>query len=229
MAEFILYIPEKGLTNGRGELLVPLENLHRPWDLKSESLDSADLGDLFCLLEEKKTFYHVVSELWRSLKKDAPVSLNIPHPRHDIFLSNPEYGRAILPETLEKFNAELNDKWKALGLPYPRLAHRLKIHFEMSNLQMNADPYWQDLLQKQQISSEDLNLASKQAMNVVTHMQITWVARKGHSATGKNLAEPGLTPEVLAQFRDQIEMHRKNGNNQAADLIEDMIRQMQGK
>ncbi|RYZ83162.1 MAG: hypothetical protein EOP04_20505 [Proteobacteria bacterium] len=160
------------------------------------------------------------------MKKDGPISMNLPHPNHDIFLSNPEMTRPILPETLEKFNSDLNDKWKALGAPYPRLAHRLNVNFEITALQMNADPYWQDLLQKQQIGSDDLNLAAKQALNVVSSMQITWVARKNQTSGKK---EALMSPELIAQFEQQIEQHKKNGNHQAASMIEEMIRQAQGK
>jgi hypothetical protein len=226
VSNFIVYVPEKGLSKANGEMLLSFESLDSDWKIESDSLDSADVGDLFCQIENKQTFYHVVRELWRCLKKDAVASMDIPHPKHDLFLSNPEYTRAILPETLEKFNAELNDKWKALGLPHPKLAHKLGVHFEITALQMNADPYWQDLLQKQQIGSEDLNLAAKQAMNVVTTMQIKWAARKT-GATKKS--ESYISDEVIAQFKTQIEQHKKNGNHQAASMIEDMIRQAQEK
>lgn len=226
MANFILYIPEKGLAEGNGEVFANLSQLDSAWNFPDDTFESADLGDLLCQIEKKETFYKVIQELWRCLKKDGSVSMNLPHPNHDIFLSNPEFTRAIIPETLEKFNADLNDKWKALGAPYPRLAHRLNVHFEITSLQMNADPYWQDLLQKQQIGSEDLNLASKQALNVVSSMQLTWVARKNKSAAK---SEPTMTPELIAQFQSQIEQHKKNGNHQAASMIEDMIRQAQGK
>ncbi len=224
MGNFIIFMPEKGLTDGRGQTVLSMTEPQQKWAADDNSLDSADLGDFFCYLGDKEVFYNNIRELWRCLKKDAPARLNVPHPQHDLYMSNPEYTRPILPEVLDKFNFELNDKWKALGFQYPRLAHRFGVNFEITEAQMNADPYWQELIQKQQIGSEDMTLASKQALNVVSTMQITWVARKPN--TEKNPASQ-LTSEMADRFRAQIQSYKDAGNPDAAKLIEEMMIQVQ--
>lgn len=65
----------------------------------------------------------------RICKNEATIEINVPHPRHDNYISDPKHVRILAPQLLSLFDRRLNDEWKKSNAASTLLAHYLHIDF----------------------------------------------------------------------------------------------------
>ncbi len=173
-------------------------------------MGSINLGDLPCRLEGK-TLHRALQRIWHSATEGAEVSIRIPHPRHDVFLSDLGYVRAILPDAFLAL-----DPSQAVGSSHQPLG----VRFEFLESQMELDPQWQAAVDAKEISYDDLAMISRQANNVIQWVTIRLRAKK--SAWTATSTVP-LAPEMRKQLEEQLQMHISRGDENAAQVIRNFL------
>lgn len=169
-----------------------------------------DLGDLPCRLTGSSLTL-ALQKIWKCSAEDALVKIRIPHPRHDLFLTDLGYVRAILPETL----TELDPRFSKTGL-----ATQLAVRFETISVAMGLDPQWQKSVDAGEITYADIEVISKQAANVIQWMDIELQIKK--SMWIQTAASP-LTDDMRKQLTDQLQSHLTRGDQQAAATIQKFL------
>ena len=98
------------------------------WPFDDSSVDGAVAHHIMEHLTTPELF-HFMQELHRVCKNGARIEIKLPHPRHDIFLSDPTHQRPVLPSTLLMFSKgqlealkregkQLTPFWKYLGVDF---------------------------------------------------------------------------------------------------------------
>ena len=161
-----------------------------------------NFGDLFCRLENS-TLLPLLQKTWKAGTDDALIQMQVPHPRHDIFLQDLGYVRGFLPESF------LNLEW-------------LGIRFEIAEVAYMLDSHWQKSVDDGSVTYEDIQLISKQALNVIQWVTITLKIKK---SLWKKSDSPILTPEMKKQLMEQLQGHIDRGDQQAANVLRQFLNQ----
>lgn len=118
-------------------------------------------------------FFHIIKELYRVCMSGAKVTIHVPHPRHDGFISDPTHVRIITPYIFGLFNKQRNREWAEQGISNTPLGLYLDVNFEMVSGVQVLDPLYGQLKDGGHISEEELNLAIREKNNVVVEYHIT--------------------------------------------------------
>jgi hypothetical protein len=127
---------------------------------------------------DPRVFLEMIKELYRIAAPDAAVQINVPHPRHDNFISDPTHVRVITPATLSLFDRQLNDEWKAKGGANTPLAHYTGVDFVIDNVNMIVDEPFATDHRKGELPREMLETLIRLQNNVVLEYQIRLRVRK---------------------------------------------------
>lgn len=157
--------------------VVDLERIPWPWPA-----DSADEVLLKHVLEHlgatPAAYLEIIRELWRICRDGARVTVVVPHPRHDSFLSDPTHVRAITPQGLELFSQRKNREWIEKGFGNSPLGLKLGVDFEIENVAMTPDEPWRSRFQRGQIGQAELAQAARSQNNVILESTIVLRAVK---------------------------------------------------
>ena len=98
----------------------------------------------------------------------------MPHPRHDVFLTDPTHLRPILPTQLQMFSKKANDNWIENGHAITPLGNYMNVDFEIEDLQWIPDPKWRSKLENGEISIEDFTELAQHQNNIIMEIKIKW-------------------------------------------------------
>lgn len=149
-------------SNCEPDLLMDIEVL--PWPLED---NAADLVVFHHSLEHvgqnPDIFLGIMKELYRISKPGAKIQINVPHPRHDNFISDPTHVRTITPLLLSLFSKKNNHHWKQIGASNSPFAIYLDVDFELEKSELVIEKKYIEMLNKGDISMDALiELASHQ-------------------------------------------------------------------
>ena len=148
------------------DLQIDLEQL--PWPLPSDAAEEVLFNhSLEHLGHDPAVFLGIMKELYRICRPGAKVQINVPHPRHDNFVSDPTHVRAITPMTLALFSRRNNLVWQASGAANSPLALYLDVDFETVRTEHVLEPKYRDRLQAGEISQERLMDMVQECNNIV--------------------------------------------------------------
>ncbi len=117
-------------------------------------------------------FLGIIQELYRVCRPDANIHIVVPHPRHDVFISDPTHVRAITPDTLALFSRRLNLQWQAAGLPNTPLALLHGVNFEIEeSTDVLDDPYATDF-REGRIDEAEVRRLLRTCNNVAAEIQL---------------------------------------------------------
>jgi hypothetical protein len=154
--------------------IVDLEAL--PWPWPDDSIDEVLLSHVLEHLgAETDVYLGIIKELYRVCRDGAKITIVVPHPRHDYFLSDPTHVRPIIPEGLQMFSQAINRKWIAAGLADTPLGLYTGVDFEIETATPTLDEPWRGRFERKEISPTELTQAARSYSNVV--MQFTVVLR----------------------------------------------------
>ena len=112
-----------------------------PWDLPSDSADEVLLNHVLEHLGARTdTFLAVMAELYRVCAAGAVIHINVPHPLHEHYRTDPSHVRPVTPQTLAMFSRRECDQAAAVGSPMTPWAHILGVDFELAEVQYISDP-----------------------------------------------------------------------------------------
>ena len=123
-------------------------------------------------------FLAIMTELWRICRDGAQITVVVPHPRHDQFLSDPTHVRPITPQGLELFSQRRNREWLAKGLGNSPLGLQTGIDFELDSVRMTPDEPWRGRFERGEIGSRELAEAARSYNNVIAETTIVLRAVK---------------------------------------------------
>lgn len=168
------------------------------------------MGDLPCRLHNSSLTL-ALQKIWQLGCENAIVKLRLPHPRHDVFLRDWGYVRALLPETL----GQLDPRHSQTGL-----ATQLGVRFEVLELAFILDPHWQKAIDDGNLNFKDIQLISKQALNVIEWIEIQLQVKK---SLWVQTDSSSLDPAMRKQLEEQLQAHVDRGDTAAAEVVRQFL------
>lgn len=98
-----------------------------PWPFEDNSVEEVYANHA---MEHLPDLCNVMKEIYRCCKNGARVVINVPHPAHDDFLSDPTHVTRILPQTMTLFSKKNCQYWKEANAANSPLADYYGINFE---------------------------------------------------------------------------------------------------
>ena len=87
-----------------------------PYPFKNDSINEILLSHVLEHIgQQPDTFINIIKELYRICANNALIIINVPHPRHEDFLSDPTHVRPITVLGLSLFDQKLNRDWQKIG------------------------------------------------------------------------------------------------------------------
>lgn len=93
--------------------------------------------------------------------------INVPHPRHDNYLDDPTHVRPITPQLLSLFSKSNNLYWQKHNVFNTPLAMYLNVDFEIMQAIPVLDAYYQEKLDRKELTPEQVNRYILERNNVV--------------------------------------------------------------
>jgi hypothetical protein len=90
--------------------------------------------------QDPQVFLGVMKELYRVSRPDARIHIDVPHPLHRDFHTDPTHVRVVTPETLEMFSLPNCLLWQSGGYANTPLALMCDVDFELERTEYMADP-----------------------------------------------------------------------------------------
>jgi len=115
-------------------------DLTTPWPWPDSSVDEVFASHVIEHIAPVGPFMHFMSELWRVCKPGAKVEIILPHPRHDIFLSDPTHVHAVMPGTLVMFSKKYTEALALKGQKLTPFWKYLGVDFDMGTVRYWFDP-----------------------------------------------------------------------------------------
>ena len=120
-----------------------------PWDLPTGAAEEVLLNHVLEHLGARTdTFLAVMGELHRVCGDGARIFINVPHPLHEHYRTDPSHVRPVTPQTLAMFSQAECDQAAAAGSPMTPWARILGVDFELASVQHVADPRTEALLRQ---------------------------------------------------------------------------------
>lgn len=142
--------------------VVDLEQI--PWPFETSSVDEVLLIHVLEHLGAgADLFLAIMQELHRVCRPGARIRIEVPHPRHDIFLNDPTHVRVVTPAIMTLFSKASCREWEATGVTNTPLALYLDVDFELRTNEMVLEQVYLDMLMSgQKTEAEVLELARMQ-------------------------------------------------------------------
>lgn len=138
-----------------------------PWPWESDSVDQVLLSHVLEHLGETREVYlGIIKELYRVCKNGALINIQVPHPRHDFYLIDPTHVRPITVDGMRMFDQSLNKEWMQNKVSNTPLGIYLGVDLRVVNYSYLLDPFFQNLLDSNQITLEKINEMLRTHSNV---------------------------------------------------------------
>lgn len=103
---------------------------HDRWPFDDDSVDEVVAEHILEHLTTPELF-HCMKEMYRVCRNEATVGLRLPHPRHDIFLSDPTHQRPIMPGTMLMFSQGQIRELRGKGITLTPFGEYIGVDFRM--------------------------------------------------------------------------------------------------
>ena len=146
-----------------------------PWPWPDSSVDEILLKHVLEHLGQRTDiFIGVIGELWRVCRNGTLITIEVPHPRHDGYLSDPTHVRPILPATLALFDQSLNRAWADRGIPNTPLGLIHGVDFRIDDVVYNLAEPWRSRLAAGELGQAEGEEAVNRYNNVVESVITRW-------------------------------------------------------
>jgi len=145
-----------------------------PYPFEESSVDEILLNhSLEHIGQQPSVFLKIMQEIYRICRDEALIKINVPHPRHDNFISDPTHVRAITPMTLQLFDLELNKQWQQMKAANSPFAIYLGVNFKLVSTEITVEQTYIDQLNQNQITIEQLKVFISESNNVASEYRFT--------------------------------------------------------
>ena len=156
---------------GNPDVKHDLEQFPWPWD--DNSVDEILMNHVLEHLGESlDIFIGILKELYRVCKGGAKITIVVPHPRHDDFLTDPTHVRVIIPNMFHLFSKKMNQRFVEAKVANSTLGFYHDIDFLVMDAKLALDSPWKEMFNSGQISVDELNKAVKKYNNVIKETEI---------------------------------------------------------
>lgn len=132
------YVNVDGYAGCEPDRVVDLETT--PWPFESDAAEEIVLHHVLEHLgNDPRVFLAVMQELYRVSAPDARIVIDVPHPLHDDFRTDPTHVRRITPRTLSMFSRRNCEEWQGLGYAITPLALMCGVDFEIEQVRWDVD------------------------------------------------------------------------------------------
>jgi len=150
-----------------------------PWPMDTNMVEEVVFNHcLEHLGQDTDVFMGMIQELYRVSKDNAKICINVPHPRHDNFISDPTHVRIINYGVLSLLSKKLNLYWQEIHASNSPLALYWDVDFEVVEQVYVLDPYYKNLLESNALTNEDIERFMQERNNVVSEIQFVLRVRK---------------------------------------------------
>lgn len=125
-----------------------------------------------------ETYLKIIQELYRVCAPNAKVTVIVPHPRSDAFVTDPTHVRPITILGLQMFDQDLNRQSIEQGHADTPLGIYLGVNFKLESTEMQLDEFWMRKVRAGEIGQGDLEFAIRCYDNVIDQMTIVLRAAK---------------------------------------------------
>ena len=127
-----------------------------PWDLPDGAAEEVLLNHVLEHLgASTASFLGVMSELYRVCCDGALIRINVPHPLHEHYRTDPSHVRPVTPQTLSMFSQAECDQAAAVASPMTPWAHILGVDFELASVQYVPDAHSETVLRERGVLRQD--------------------------------------------------------------------------
>jgi len=159
------------------DLVLDLEQT--PWPLEDNCADEILLRRVLEQLgQSDDAFMAILKELYRISKPDAVINLQVTHPRHNDFITDPACCRAILPELFMCLDLATVENWLEHDYPRTPLAKYLQVDFELVQIENFLTAHWRNELGAGRVDQAGMAHAIATYNNVIEATDITLRVRK---------------------------------------------------
>ncbi len=161
------------------DLTIDLEQT--PWDLADDCADMIVLNHVLEHLgRDPQVFLAIMKELYRVARDQCILIVNVPHPLHSDFRTDPTHVRSIGPDTMMMFSKEACDFWEQSGYANTAFAHICEVDFELTSIDYIPDRITAAKLEELGLLKESDNLAELAEIfnNLVKEVKMQLIAHK---------------------------------------------------
>lgn len=159
------------------DLVHDLEEFPYPFD--DDSCDEIMMNHVLEHLgQDPDVFNKIISELYRICKNEASIQINVPHPRHDNFLSDPTHVRPINANVLSLYDKQLNEDWEQRNIANTPLGLILDVDFFVESVELEVDDVYKKKLANGEITEQELWSKISECNNICSEIRIKWRCRK---------------------------------------------------
>jgi hypothetical protein len=148
------------------DLQIDLEQF--PWAIEDDQATEVMFNhSLEHMGQQSEVFLGIMKELYRICQNNCLVMINVPHPRHDNYLDDPTHVRPSTPQLLSLFSKSNNLYWQKHNVFNTPLAMYLNVDFEIMQAIPVLDAYYQEKLDRNELTPEQVNRYILERNNVV--------------------------------------------------------------
>ena len=150
-----------------------------PYPFKNDSVNEILLSHVLEHIgQQPDTFINIIKELYRICANNALIIINVPHPRHEDFLSDPTHVRPITVLGLSLFDQKLNKDWQKIGAANSPLGLIHDVNFNIEKYEYLLD---ENIVSKRnigEINDQELEKMMLHNNNVIKQININLRAIK---------------------------------------------------
>lgn len=165
------------------DLIWDLERTPWPFDDDSVGLIHAN-HVLEHLGQARETFFAIVKELYRVVRHGGELHVNVPHPLHMSYLTDPTHVRCFTTGTFLMLSRRHNLDWMAQRSNITLLALMLDVDFEPLEVRCIFATEWEDRVKRGELSFEQLAALSQHQFGVVSEIRTRLRVNKSHHGAG---------------------------------------------
>ena len=109
---------------------------------------------------------------------DARLYINVPHPRHDTFPSDPTHVRPISADVLRLHDQTLNKEWEKSNVANTPLGILCDVNFLVESTHYVLEEKYQEQVAQRKISEDEVWAMISGRNNIAREIQIIWKAVK---------------------------------------------------
>lgn len=175
-----------------------------PWPWQDNSVSEIILHHVLEHLgQSPKVFLAIMCELYRICKDNAKITVNVPDPHHEFFITDPTHVRAITISTLQMFDRELCLQWQKMGYANTPLAIYHNVDFKVTKAQLKANKDFVQFAKELGWTEEQIGKRAKFFNNAIENVEVELIVRKQANANNayENNSYANIVPKVGGVFR----------------------------